>query len=46
MEELLKERIYDNLTKEEKNAIAENKNVIEKIYLIGLIDGTFTKEKC
>lgn len=39
MEELLEERICENLTNEEKNAIINNKNLAEKIYLIGLIDG-------
>ncbi len=39
MEELLEERICENLTNEEKNAITNNKNLAEKIYLIGLIDG-------
>lgn len=34
------ERIFNNLTDEEKNAIIKNKNIAEKIYLIGLIDGT------
>ena len=39
MEKLLEERICENLTNEEKNAIMNNKNLAEKIYLIGLIDG-------
>lgn len=44
MEELLKERIFQNLTKEEKNVIIENRKIAEKIYLVGLIDGKLIKE--
>lgn len=40
MEDVLMERIFKNLTDEEKNVIIKNKNIAEKIYLIGLIDGT------
>lgn len=39
MEELFQKRIFENLTNEEKNTILENRNIAEKIYLIGLIDG-------
>lgn len=45
MEDLLKERIFKNLTNEEKNAIIENRNIAEKIYLIGLIDGIMINVK-
>ena len=45
MEEVYQKRILENLTNEEKNAIIENRNIVEKIYLIGLIDGTLTNVK-
>lgn len=45
MEDVLKERIFENLTDEEKNAITKNKDIVEKIYLIGLIDGTLANVK-
>lgn len=45
MEELLKERIYKNLNDEEKDAIINNIDIAEKIYLIGLLDGISTNGK-
>lgn len=45
MEELFQKRILENLTNEEKDVIIENENIAEKIYLIGLIDGTLVNVK-
>lgn len=45
MEEVYQKRILENLTNEEKDAIIENENIAEKIYLIGLIDGTLVNVK-
>ena len=39
-EEILKERIWDNLTDKEKNDSLNYTDLIKKVYLIGLIDGT------
>lgn len=42
IEEILKERIKENeklFNKKELKIVKENKNIIEKIYLIGILDG-------
>lgn len=38
MEELFQERIFENLTNEEKSIIIKNMKLAEKIYIIGLMD--------
>lgn len=38
MEEIIEERILENLNDEEKNSYIENKNIIKKVYIIGLLD--------
>lgn len=45
MEDVFQKRILENLTNEEKDVIIENRNIVEKIYLIGLIDGTLVNVK-
>lgn len=39
-EQILEERIWNNLTDEEKNDSLNCNDLIKKAYLIGLIDGT------
>lgn len=38
MEEVIEKRILENLNQEEKEVYFENKNIMKKVYLIGLID--------
>ena len=39
-EKLLKERVWENLTEREKIDIINCNDLIKKVYLIGLIDGS------
>ena len=38
MEEIIEERILENLNDEEKKSYIDNKNIIKKVYIIGLLD--------
>ena len=38
MEKIIEERILENLNDEEKKSYIDNKNIIKKVYIIGLLD--------